>query len=315
MADRWLEARRAIARHSKSFDLASRLFPAERRNEVAALYGWCRACDDAIDLRPKATHAETVGALHRQLDEIYRGVPQSDPILACFQEVVERRRIPIDYPLELLRGMAMDVEGATYDTLDELLVYCWRVAGTVGLMMCHVMGVSDDEAPPHAAHLGIAMQLTNIARDVGEDWRRGRVYLPAELMDAELAGWLRANTREADAPPLPERTWAELAGARRRLLREADRYYASADAGMRYLEPRSALAVRTARLVYAEIGRQIEAQGADALQQRAVVPRRRKLRLAAGALRRFVSEASARSVRQPLPPSITLRGADAVRLP
>lgn len=320
MDDPWRECRRSIAHHSKSFDLASRLFPGERRNEVAALYGWCRACDDAIDLSPPSEHGAAAKALHAKLLEIYDGVPQEDAVLSCFQQVVARRRIPIDYPLEFLRGMAMDVEEADYESLEDLLVYCWRVAGTVGLMMCHVMGVSDENAARHAAHLGIAMQLTNIARDVREDRLRGRVYLPADLLGQTAGEWLQspasATAEGAGAASAGREATPEgVRQAVRRLLQEADRYYASADAGMRYLDPRSALAVRTARLVYAEIGREIERRGFDVMRGRTSVSRSRKLRLTFRALRRFASDGRLRSSRPPRAPALILRGPDAVRLP
>lgn len=314
MTDRWAECRRVIAHHSKSFNLASKLFPKARRDEVAALYGWCRACDDAIDLVPPSEQGQALDRLRRQLAGIYDGEPQHDPVLHCFQEVVGRRRIPVAYPLELLEGMAMDVEIATYESVDDLLVYCWRVAGAVGLMMCHVMGVSESRAGPHAAHLGIAMQLTNVCRDVVEDWERGRVYLPAELLSPALGKWLEEHARAPERPPLPDDARAELAHAARLLLGLADRYYASADAGMACLEPRSALAVRTARLVYAEIGRRIEARGYDVLQGRAVVPGRRKLRLASRAVRRFAADRRRWPTTELIAPDGVLGCAEAVRL-
>ncbi len=314
MADHWRECRRIIAEHSKSFDLASRLFPAGRRDEVAALYAWCRLCDDAIDLAPAETHAEAIEGLRATVRSIYDGMEQPDAVLACFQEVVSTRRVPIEYPLELIAGQEMDVIGTRYETLDDLLVYCWRVAGTVGLMMAHLMGVSEERATTHAAHLGIAMQLTNIARDVAEDWERGRVYLPSALLDPGVDRWLASHIGDAERPPLPGTSRDALAGAVASLLERAEEYYASADVGLRYLEPRSALAVRTARAVYAEIGRVIEARGCDPLQGRAVVTRRRKLRLVAGTIGRYWGDRRHWSSAELVSPSGVLRCADAVRL-
>jgi phytoene synthase len=314
VVDRWRECRRVIRHHSKSFDLASRLFPSARRDEVAALYGWCRTCDDAIDLAPPSAHRSAVEDLRTQLREVYAGASQDDPVLHCFQEVVKRRCIPIEYPAELLGGMAMDVENASYETIDDVLTYCWRVAGTVGLMMCHVMGVSDGRAAPHAAHLGIAMQITNICRDVVEDWERGRVYLPAEFLSPEFGKWLKEHALADERPPLPEAARTELASATGQLLAWAERYYASAEAGMRYLAPRSALAVRSARLVYAEIGRRIEARGCDVMLGRAVVPTRRKLQLVSHALRRFAADRRTWPATELIAPEGILQCADAVRL-
>jgi phytoene synthase len=311
----WAACRRVIAQHSKSFDLASRLLPPGRRDEVAALYAWCRICDDAIDLAPAHEQAAALEGLRARLTEVYGDGPLGDPVLACFREVVRRRQIPIAYPVELLDGMAMDATHAHYETIDELLVYCWRVAGTVGLMMCHVMGVSDERAAAHAAHLGIGMQLTNVCRDVVEDWQRGRVYVPACLLGPSLGEWLRQNARQPGTrPALPEAARPAFARAVGVLLARAERYYASADAGIAYLEPRSALAVRTARLVYAEIGRRIEARGCDVMLGRAVVPASRKLRLAGSALRRFVAERRSWSPSELRAPRAVLQCGDAVRL-
>jgi len=310
----WAACRDVIARHSRSFDLAARLLPPARRDEVAALYAWCRTCDDAVDLAPPGTEAGALAALRERLAAVYGDAPLGDPLLRCFREVVRRRGIPLEYPHELLAGMEMDVAHATYESVDDLLVYCWRVAGTVGLMMCHVMGVSDDRAAPPAAHLGIAMQLTNVCRDVVEDWERGRLYLPQEILGA----WgprLREAGRGTSRPlPLPAEARGALAAAARRLLALADRYYASADAGLAWLEPRSALAVRTARLVYAEIGRRIEARGCDVLQGRAVVSGGRKLVLALRAVLGFATGRLGARAPERFAPRRVLACGDAVRL-
>ncbi len=121
------------------------------------------------------------------------GRSQADTTLDAFQQVVFERKIPIEYPSELLAGMAMDAEGVHYETLSDLLRYCYRVAGTVGLMMCHVLGVKDDRALIHAAHLGMAMQLTNVCRDVIEDWERGQaVSAPGAAREPRRAGLHRS---------------------------------------------------------------------------------------------------------------------------
>ena len=134
-------------------------------------------------------------ALRARLDRVYAGRADDDPIDRAFAAVVERHAIPRALPEALLAGMEMDARGTRYGDDDELLVYCFRVAATVGLMMTRVMGASDDVAYVRAADLGVAMQLTNIARDVGEDARRGRVYLPAQLLDGASRGDRRAAVR------------------------------------------------------------------------------------------------------------------------
>ncbi|HVV81460.1 MAG TPA: squalene/phytoene synthase family protein, partial [Kofleriaceae bacterium] len=186
-------ARRTIAHHSRSFALASALLGRRLRDQAAVVYTGGRRADDAVD-EPAAgeDHAAALARLHRELDDVYAG-SAADPVLAAFGDVVRARRVPRHYPAELLAGMAMDAAGARYATMDDLRLYCWRVAGVVGLMMSHVFGVADERALPRAAHLGIAMQLTNICRDVAEDWQRGRLYLPDELVAAHGAGGLRGD--------------------------------------------------------------------------------------------------------------------------
>lgn len=254
--------REVLAKKSKSFALAARLLPAGVADDAAVVYAFCRRVDDAIDLAPAS--AAALQALRDQVESIYSGAPQADAQFATFQEVVARRAIPRAYVDELIDGMEMDVRGARYRSFQDLLLYCHRVAGTVGLMMCHVMGVRGPTALRRAAHLGIAMQLTNICRDVGEDWQNGRLYLPAGLLGPS------APCVAAGPFPLRLRERARLATGV--LLAEAERYYQSADAGIALLGFRCALAVRTARLVYAAIGARVEEQGCDPFAGRAVVP-------------------------------------------
>jgi 15-cis-phytoene synthase len=243
------------------------------------LYAWCRFADDAVDLARPEHQTHAVKRLRDELASVYRGEAQPEVVLAAFQDVVVRRGIPQEYPTELLHGMEMDVVHARYQTLEELLLYCFRVAGVVGLMMCHVMGVRDRSALRHAAHLGMAMQLTNICRDVLEDWQRGRLYVPEEI----LASCGAAGLADALGQPLPVSSRESLALALETLLREADRFYRSGDRGMKLLDWRSALATRTARRVYARIGDRIARQGYDVFAPRAYVPWTDKVRLVLGA--------------------------------
>ena len=210
-------ARAVIANKSKSFALASRLLPRETGDEVAVLYAYCRRADDEVDLAPPREQAERVDRLYAELASIYAGEPQSEPLLAEFQALVERRQIPEEYPRALLDGMRSDLGPVRLATLDELLVYSYRVAGVVGLMLCHVFGLSDRNALKNATDLGIAMQLTNICRDVREDLARGRVYVPADVLRASGA----VGVGDFDS--------ALVARAVERLLAIADGYYRSGD--------------------------------------------------------------------------------------
>ena len=175
-----LACRAWIQRHSKSFFLSSLLLPARVRQASWALYAFCRRADDAVDEESAALDGgmARVEALRARLERVYAGRADDDADRSRVRAVVERHAIPRALPEALLAGMEMDARGTRYASDDELLVYCFRVAATVGLMMTRVMGASDDVAYLRAADLGVAMQLTNIARDVGEDERRGRVYLP-----------------------------------------------------------------------------------------------------------------------------------------
>ena len=263
--------REVIRRHSKSFALASRLFPPTERKRAEALYVWCRAADDAVDHAPSPAAAEDALAdLHAGVEAVYAGRPVSGPATAL-RSLVDECAVPQMYPLEMLAGFGMDAAGTRYRTTDDLLLYCHRVAGVVGLMMCHGFGVSNDAALPHAADLGTAMQLTNIARDIAEDWSRGRLYVPES--------WLPRVPQPGEA--LSD---AELAPAVYRLLDLAGDYYRSGQSGLRYLSPRCRLAVRVAGLVYAAIGREVARRGYRATGPRAVVPKWRKLLLVAQAV-------------------------------
>jgi phytoene synthase len=267
---------------SKSFALASLLFSPEVRDDAAALYAWCRRADDAIDLDPRGGQSRTLERLRLELASIYAGEPQRDPALAAFQWVVRRRAIPRQYPNALLDGLRMDTLAVRYEDLDTLLCYCFRVAGVVGLMMCHVMGVSHVAALRHAAHLGIAMQLTNICRDVQEDYWRGRLYLPAALLKSSWVALHSSRGTGSDAALRAAEEPVRRAVAALRAL--SDAFYRSGDRGMGYLPWRAGLAVRAARHVYAAIGRRLGRRNDDVLSGRVVVPLFEKLTLVVIAL-------------------------------
>jgi 15-cis-phytoene synthase len=268
-----------LAQQSKSFYLASRLLPPKQRDHAAAVYAWCRRADDAIDLTERAKQPRALQALRSELDDVYDGVAMTDPVLAAFQWATSSSQIPKRFATEMLDGMQLDVIGCRFGSWDELLEYCYCVASTVGLMMCHVMGVSSARALPHAIDLGIAMQLTNIARDVREDWLRGRCYLPDRTLREHRAfAWLTesggdvSSTQREQCRPVVQT-----------IVQTAERYYRSGDRGLVYLPPRSAFAVASARFIYSAIGSRIAASGYDVLAPRAVVSFERKLWMVAKA--------------------------------
>ena len=266
------ECREIITRGSKSFSLAARLFDPQTRDAAFFLYGWCRYCDDQVDEAGKSGNRDELErrlkALREKTASAFSLEPQQEPVFVALQYIVHRYGIPTHYAIELIEGMAMDVRGTRYANLRELLLYCYRVAGTVGLMMSHVMGLREESALKHAADLGIAMQLTNIARDITEDAAMGRIYLPLSWLD-------EAKIVHDEIAALGHRE--KLAVITVRLLREAERYYRSGDAGLWYLSFRSACAVSAARHVYAEIGSLLLRRGARAWDRRTYVTGSRKL--------------------------------------
>lgn len=289
----------AIRHHSKSFALASRLLPPRARDEAVVLYAWCRYADDAVDEAPPGTAPAALARLDAELDAIYAGVPQSDPVLAAFAALVQRSHLPEHYPRELVAGMRMDVQGTRYDDTHTLLRYCYRVASTVGLMMCHVMGLRDDGRSPrialhHAAHLGIAMQITNICRDIAEDWTRGRRYLPADLLAAGADIEPSSEPSAESSPTLPPALAAPFAAAMRALIDRADAHYYQGDRGLIALPWRSALAVAAARHIYRDIGRLIAARGYDPTAGRVWTSKPRKLVLVGRALLTIAASAPRR---------------------
>jgi 15-cis-phytoene synthase len=267
-----LHACKQLMRHgSKSFFAAALLLPHQMRAPATALYAFCRVADDAIDLSADPTSA--VAGLRARLSALYANAPHAHAADRALAPVVMHHTIPQSMLEALLEGFSWDAQGRQYENFEQLLAYAARVAGTVGAMMALIMGVRDAQALARASEMGVAMQLTNIARDVGEDARAGRLYLPHAWLreeGIEPASWLQAPVLNA---PL-RRVVA-------RLITAADVLYARADRGIAQLPLRCRPAIRAARLIYAQIGRTIEARGHDSLHQRATVSLQRKLWLIA----------------------------------
>jgi len=273
------QCRETLAKNSKTFAMAARLLPGASRDRAASLYSYCRLVDDAIDDCPPERQEAALTALQGELQGVYVGEGLDAPVLSAFHAVVETTNLPKRYPDELLAGMAMDVRSQRYHTRDELLLYCHRVAGVVGLMMCHVFGVTRESALPQAAQLGIAMQLTNICRDVAEDFGLGRIYLPRDMLEA--AGAHNVPTHPAGALPDDPELIRAMASVMRSLLSEADRYYRSAERGIAALPFRAGLAARAAMYLYRDIGTVIASRDFDPRRGRAVVSTPRKLLIVA----------------------------------
>ena len=264
---------------SKSFAAAARLFDRDTRRSVLMLYAWCRHCDDVVDGQElghnTAAPVDATAPVERLRNltlSAYAGEPQSDPAFAAFQDVALRHAISPHHAFDHLAGFAMDAADVRYETIDDTLRYCYHVAGVVGLMMASIMGARDATVLDRACDLGLAFQLTNIARDIVEDARIGRVYVPA--------AWLREAGIPVDGVA-DERHREALARVAARLVDHAEPYYDSAMDGVAALPLRSAWAIATARRVYRQIGIEVKRRGARAWDTRTGTSRATKLRLLA----------------------------------
>lgn len=264
--------RQAIRQGSRSFHLAGRLLPVEIREPAFAIYAFCRMADDLIDR--DAGGAAAIESIRLALDRIYARRPRAGFVERAFTDAVHDFAIPRIVPEALVEGLWWDAGGRRYDTLSELRSYAVRVAGSVGVMMSLVMQRRDPAVLARACDLGVAMQLTNICRDVGEDAAAGRLYLPADLLAEAGLGPADVFAARQASPAL-----RRVVGA---LLVEAERHYRLASAGIAALPPGARIGINAARLLYREIGRRVEA-GVDPLASRAVVSGRRKLALLAAA--------------------------------
>ena len=290
-----LEACRALMRGgSKSFFAASKLLPVRLRPPASALYAYCRLADDAIDLGSDPQLA--MKDLQLRLDEIYEGRPGTQDADRALAHVVHRYGIPRGLLDALLDGFLWDTQERSYETLADVEAYGARVAGTVGAMMSIIMGASTDTAIARACEMGVAMQLTNIARDVGEDARNGRLYVPR--------AWFREIGMDADAWLADPVFDARIAGFVQRLLLRADVLYRRGEFGLAELPWDCRPAIQAARLVYAEIGKQLEREGLNSVDRRTVVSTRRKLAL--------IARAASVALRAPAMPSVPISAVPAI---
>jgi 15-cis-phytoene synthase len=270
--DRSPAAGDSIRRHSRSFSFASRLLPLGKRGDVERLYAWCRWCDDGVDAA--ASPADAGAFVERATQDVRLIAAGRGPVAAeslWLADLVARHDLPLGAALDLLEGMRSDLTPAAGFDDAALLRYCFRVAGTVGVLMCPILGLEDRRYLPHAAALGMGMQLTNIARDVAEDWRRSRCYLPVEWTD---------GLRPGGGAPDPARVRRGV----RTILEVADGYYRAGEAGIRALAADSRLAVRAAARIYRAIGTRIRRLDFRVLDERARVSTLGKLILFSGAM-------------------------------
>jgi phytoene synthase len=245
--------------HARTFYLACRLLPTVKQRAIWAVYAFCRHADDLVD-RPRAEPAAIALAAWRdELLRAYDGCP-THPITVALADVLRTYPIPLQPALDLLAGVEMDIAPRLYATWEDLRLYCYRVAATVGLLTLPVLGARSPEASTYAVDLGLAMQLTNILRDVGEDARMGRIYLPLDEM--RRFGYSTARLRAGQIDP-------SFRGLMRFQIERARDYYARAQPGIRLLDPDARLPVHLASALYGQILNQIEANGCDVFSRRA----------------------------------------------
>ncbi|UCG25025.1 MAG: squalene/phytoene synthase family protein [Chloroflexota bacterium] len=247
------------ALHSRSFYMASALLETPARRAIRALYAFCRTADDIVD----ESGANAAALLHSWRERAFKSHPsESDLVALAWADTRARHQVPKRYAEQLLDGVAHDLNQVRYRTFDELATYCYGVASTVGLMSMHIIGYESQRAIRYAVKLGVALQLTNILRDVAEDWRRDRLYLPQEELEA-----FGLEEHDLAAGRVDDR-WREFM---RFQIARARTIYDEAWPGIRLLAPKGRLAVSAAAVFYRAILDDIEAHDYDVFTRRAYV--------------------------------------------
>jgi 15-cis-phytoene synthase len=263
-------ARLITAHYSKSFYISAKMLPRQKRWATYALYGFCRYADNLIDnprQRSKADLIHEVEYLEHEIRCAYESGESEHPIIQPFIFIAKKYDIPMEYPLDLLKGVKMDLTIKRYETFDDLYVFCYRVAGVVGLMMTYVLGYKSKEAFEYAEKLGIAMQLTNILRDVQEDKNMGRIYLPQEDLS-------RFGLSECDI--MDERMHGKMRALMKFQIKRAHSYYAEADKGIHLLDRDAQFAIFSSSKIYHGILHKIEARNYNPFLGRVYVPQIKK---------------------------------------
>ncbi|MFH5831899.1 phytoene/squalene synthase family protein [Halalkalibaculum sp. DA384] len=269
LQEAYIRCREMTRQHAKTFYMATRFLPNKKQRGIFAIYALCRYVDDLVDEaedlidREKVTYPDIRNRIDRwkqKLEETYNGKRFDDPILLAFSDVLRSYQIPVELPFELMEGVCMDLYKNRYETFEELWDYSYKVASTVGLMTSEVFGYSDEQALQHAIDLGIAMQLTNILRDVGEDLEKNRIYLPKEELD-------RFGVTEKDL--FSHRRTDAFIELMQFQIERTRNYYRSTDRGIEMLEKDSRLPVYLASFNYGRILDKIEENGYNVFEKRA----------------------------------------------
>ncbi len=251
--------------NSRTFYLASSLLPLAKRRATRALYAFCRITDDLVD----RVDSDSTAGLAEWRACALQATPCDDPVSLAWADTRVHYGIPARYAEQLVVGVAADLNEVRYSNFDELAVYCYGVASTVGLMAMHIIGFSGRDAIPYAVKLGVAMQLTNILRDVREDWEAGRLYLPQD----ELAAF--GLTEDDIAAGQVDDRWRAFM---RFQIERNRRIYAEALPGIAKLDPSGRYAIAAAAALYQAILNEIEARDGDVFSQRVEISTWGKLR-------------------------------------
>lgn len=255
----YIQAERITKAYSKSFHFASSLLPEEKRMAARALYAFCRTVDDIVDVSDPVLERDSALSYWRRMVE-HASFSDGDLVAAAWADTLTRYHIPRHYALQLIDGVARDLEQTRYQTFEDLATYCYGVASTVGLMSMYIVGFKTNNAVAYAIKLGVALQMTNILRDVGEDYRNGRLYLPRE----ELAYF---GIREEDiATGRVTDTWRQFMKFQ---LERTRQLYAESWDGVKLLEREGQLAIGAASVFYQGILDQIEKNDFDVFTRRA----------------------------------------------
>jgi phytoene synthase len=268
LAAAYEHCRRVTRDHAKSFYFCAQFLPAAKRRAIYAVYALCRHVDDVVDRAGDRSSEDTRAILERWRAGLREPGPDDTPALVAWRDAASAFRIDPELAEELMRGVLMDLTTTRYATYADLELYCYRVASVVGLMTSEIFGYSDPSALEHAVRLGYAMQLTNICRDVGEDARLGRVYLPTD----EMAAY---GVREESL--LAARVDDAFVALMRFQIERARRLYREAEPGIAMLSRECRFTVLLSSRVYGQILDRIERNGYDVLTRRAYVPFARKL--------------------------------------
>jgi 15-cis-phytoene synthase len=267
--------------HAKSFYFANKFLPKDKQKAVYALYALCRNVDDEVDAAEVRSERDAIRAVENwqsKLNEVYSGEwsanekndenPDAGHVFTAWEDMLRTYAIPQEIPLDLMRGVLMDTHTNRYETFEELYVYCYRVASTVGLMSSEILGYTNKKALEFAEALGIAMQLTNILRDIREDSEMNRIYLPQE--DLRRFGVSEEQIFAGE----PDENFVRMMKFQ---IERARSFYREGERGIPLLEKDSRFCVLLASRIYGQILDEIEKQDYDVFQKRAFTTRGQKL--------------------------------------